>query len=58
MPLCVIDESCILCCACIDECLLEAIREGDEVMVVDPEKCNGCGTCVEICPVCACKIVF
>jgi len=37
---------------CVDSCPVEAIVEDKEfgIYVVDKEVCNGCGTCVDICP--------
>ncbi len=52
-----ISEDCISCGACEPECKNEAIKEGDSVYVVDPEKCTECvgfydsPKCVEVCPV-------
>lgn len=46
----VINEECILCGACEPECPQEAISEGPEIYVIDPEKCTDCGDCVEVCP--------
>ncbi|MFW5851373.1 MAG: DUF362 domain-containing protein [Bacteroidota bacterium] len=45
----VISEDCIACGACIGECPVEAISEGD-IYVIDPELCTDCGACVEVCP--------
>ena len=45
----VINEDCIAGGACIDECPVEAITEGD-IYVIDPEVCTDCGTCAEVCP--------
>ena len=45
----VINEDCIACGTCIDECPVEAISEGD-IYVIDPEVCTDCGTCAEVCP--------
>jgi ferredoxin len=45
-----ITEDCLACAACVDECPNEAISEGDEIYVIDPELCDDCGTCVESCP--------
>ena len=47
----VISDECISCAACEEECPEEAISEGEEQFVIDPEKCTDCGTCVEFCPV-------
>ena len=45
-----IDEDCISCGTCIDECPIDAISEG-EPYYIDPEICVCCGICAEICPV-------
>lgn len=45
----VINEDCISCGTCIDECPVEAISE-DDIYVIDPDLCTDCGTCVEVCP--------
>ncbi len=36
---------------CELECPVEAISEGVDQYVIDPEKCTDCGACAEICPV-------
>ena len=46
-----INEECISCGACGDECPEDAISEGDERFVIDAKKCTDCGSCVEFCPV-------
>ena len=46
-----ITEDCVKCGACYYECPEEAIYEGEEVYIIDPEKCTECGACVEYgCP--------
>jgi len=47
-----ITEDCLNCGACIDECPEGAIIEGNDRSRIDPEKCTGCGICVEkfFCP--------
>jgi len=45
-----ITEDCVSCGACVDECPVEAISEGDDCYMVDAEKCTSCGTCVDACP--------
>ena len=45
-----ITEECIVCGACISECPVEAISEGEEKYGIDPSKCTDCGACVEVCP--------
>jgi ferredoxin len=45
-----IGDDCISCGACVGECPVEAISEGDEIYIIDPEVCTDCGACVEVCP--------
>jgi len=55
-----ITEECISCGACEPECANEAISEGEEIYVIDPDKCTECvgahesSRCVEVCPVDCC----
>lgn len=55
-----INEECISCGACESECPNQAISEGDELYVVDPERCTECvgafdeSQCAAVCPVEAC----
>ena len=52
-----ITDECIACDACVAECPVEAISEGANIYVIDPEKCVECEghydspQCVEVCPV-------
>lgn len=46
-----ISDECSCCGACVDECPVEAISEGDEKYKIDVELCTDCGACVEVCPV-------
>ncbi len=45
----VIDDTCIACGTCLDECPVEAISEGD-IYVIDADICTDCGTCADACP--------
>jgi len=45
----VITEMCTVCGACIDECPIEAISEGEDVYIIDPDLCTDCGSCLENC---------
>lgn len=45
----VINDDCIACGACIDECPTDAISEGD-IYKIDPELCTDCAACVDVCP--------
>jgi ferredoxin len=55
-----ITEDCISCGACEAECGNGAISEGDEIFVIDPDKCTECvgnaesPRCADICAVDAC----
>ena len=46
-----ITDACLSCGACIDECPVEAISQGDSQYVIDADKCIDCGACVGACPV-------
>jgi ferredoxin len=52
-----ITEECINCGACEPECPNEAISAGEEIFIIDPEKCTECvgfydePQCVGVCPV-------
>ncbi len=44
-----INEECIACGACVAECPVDCIAEGD-IFVIDEEVCTDCGACEEVCP--------
>ncbi len=44
-----INEDCIVCGSCIDECPVDAISEG-EIYSIDPDLCTDCGDCADVCP--------
>jgi len=44
-----ISSDCIACGACIGECPVEAISEG-EIYIIDASKCTDCGSCASVCP--------
>lgn len=46
----VITDDCVSCGTCEAECPSEAISQGDEHYVIDPDACVDCGTCAEACP--------
>ncbi len=46
----IINDDCVSCGACADECPEDAISEGDDRYVIDAGLCTDCGTCVDVCP--------
>lgn len=52
-----INEECIACDACREECPNSAIEENDPVYMIDPDLCTECvgyydePSCVAVCPV-------
>ncbi len=52
-----ITDACINCDVCEPECPNDAISQGTEIYVIDPEKCTECvghfdqPQCVAVCPV-------
>lgn len=46
-----INDDCIKCGACEPECPVDAISEGDDKYVIDPDLCISCGACADVCPV-------
>ncbi len=57
-----ITEECINCDACVPECPNEAITEGDDIYIIDADKCTECVgfhetfACQEVCPVECCLL--
>lgn len=55
-----ITDDCINCGACEPECPNEAISEGDDLYVIDPDLCTECvgfhgeEACQKVCPVLCC----
>ncbi|NTV69044.1 MAG: YfhL family 4Fe-4S dicluster ferredoxin [Azonexaceae bacterium] len=53
----IITDECINCDVCEPECPNEAISQGEEIYVIDPNKCTECvghydePQCVQVCPV-------
>lgn len=49
----VVTEACIRCkyTDCVDVCPVDAFREGQNFLVIDPDECIDCAVCVPECPV-------
>ena len=47
----IISDECILCGACVPECPVDCISEGDTQMNIDADACIDCGACEAVCPV-------
>ncbi|MBO4807757.1 MAG: 4Fe-4S binding protein [Lachnospiraceae bacterium] len=47
----VINDTCIACGACANQCPVGAISEADGKMVIDEATCISCGSCAGQCPV-------
>ncbi|HHY31984.1 MAG: 4Fe-4S binding protein [Firmicutes bacterium] len=45
----VITDDCTKCGSCAEVCPFEAISEGEDKFVIDPEVCTDCGMCAEEC---------
>ncbi|MFG2820822.1 ferredoxin [Kitasatospora sp. NPDC048365] len=37
--------------ACVDECPLDCIYEGERMLYIQPDECTDCGACEPVCPV-------
>lgn len=51
----IIEEKCVGCGTCMDNCRFDAIRMKDNgsensKFIIDPVACEGCGVCVRFCP--------
>src|SRR3989338_657324 len=48
----IITEACIKCkhTDCVQVCPVDCFHEGENMLVIDPEKCIDCGLCIVECP--------
>lgn len=46
-----INDECISCGACADECPVSCISEADGKYVINEDECIECGACAGACPV-------
>jgi len=44
-----INDECISCGACVEECPVKAISEGPDRYIIDEAQCTDCGTCADTC---------
>ena len=51
MPYKIDVTKCIKCSTCMGSCPVEAISEGDDSYVINPDVCISCGLCSSNCPV-------
>ena len=51
-----IDDNCVICGACAEDCPVQCITEGKTRFNIG-KGCIGCGDCYSICPVGAVKMV-
>lgn len=45
-----INDNCISCGTCAEDCPVSCISEGDSKYVIDQDECIACGTCQSVCP--------
>ncbi len=48
-----VTDACIQCGACISECPVSAITEGETQSEINADVCIDCGACEAVCPVSA-----
>lgn len=48
----IVGQGCIGCkhTTCVEVCPVDAFREGDNFLVIDPNECIDCDLCVDECP--------
>lgn len=48
----VVTQACIRCkyMECVEVCPVDCFREGENMLVIDPESCIDCGVCEGECP--------
>jgi len=51
-----INEECLSCGSCAGVCPQDAISEGEDRYVINPDECIECGACADECPTGAIKL--
>lgn len=53
----VVTENCIKCkyTDCVEVCPVDCFREGENMLVINPDECIDCGVCIPECPIEAIK---
>lgn len=46
-----IQDHCINCSTCADNCPVGCISQGDSIHEINGDECIDCGTCASVCPV-------
>ncbi len=46
-----INDECVGCGTCVEECPVNAITEDGDKYKINAETCTDCGKCKEVCPV-------
>ena len=46
-----INDSCVACGACINDCPVDAITAGDPTYSINADECIDCAACTSSCPV-------
>lgn len=49
----VVNETCIKCkhTDCVTVCPVDCFKEGENMLIIDPDECIDCGVCVPECPI-------
>ena len=49
----VVTEACVKCkyTDCVDSCPVDCFKEGENMLVIEPDECIDCLACVPACPV-------
>lgn len=53
----VVTDACVQCkyTTCVEVCPVDCFKEGDLMLIIDPDECIDCGVCEPECPIDAIK---